>query len=136
VPASLPTFTMLKASVTPAISLTEIPERYISRIASSTSRSLPLVALNDLSDELALADSENLKALNLACRGSGGCAGVVTVALSSPGRGQLPVAGLKALSHLLFEDLLMDGHHPGWRPKQIVRPGRTLLPVYATWSTT
>jgi hypothetical protein len=35
--ASLPILTLLKASVTPAIFLTEIPERYISKTASSTS---------------------------------------------------------------------------------------------------
>jgi hypothetical protein len=35
----------------------------------------------------------------------------VAVALSSPGGGELPVAGFEVLSHLLLENLFKDGLH-------------------------
>src|SRR5215203_2984997 len=69
-----------------------------------------LVALKDLSYELALAVARHLKALNVAGR-SQQVALVVAVTLSSPGWGQLPVVGFKVLGHLLLEDLLEDGLH-------------------------
>jgi hypothetical protein len=77
---SLPTLTRLSASVTPAIFLSEILERYIA--------GHPLVALEDLGEELALAVARHLQALDLARRGEE-IALVVAVALSSPGGGEL-----------------------------------------------
>src|SRR5215210_9110995 len=109
--ASLPILTLLRASVTPAIFLTEIPERYISQ-GPPLPRLLSCACseLEYLSDELTLAVARHLKTLDLAGRGQQ-VALVVAVALPSPGGGQLAVAGFKVLGHLLLEDLLEDGLH-------------------------
>src|SRR5215218_4388542 len=76
----------------------------------------PLVALEDLSDELSLPVPRHLQALDPARQGDE-VSGVVTIALAAPGGGELPVASLQMLGHLLLEDLLEDGldafAHPG-----------------------
>src|SRR3954469_4744137 len=61
-------------------------------------------------DELALSISGNLQALDLARRGQQ-VALVVSIALSPPGGGELALASLEVLGHLLFEHLLKDGLH-------------------------
>src|SRR5215211_3561033 len=70
----------------------------------------PLVALEDLGDELTFPVSRHFQALDLACRGHE-VALVVAVALSSPGRSELPVAGFEVLGHLLLENLFEDDLH-------------------------
>src|SRR3712207_5709436 len=100
--ASLPTFTRLSASVTPAILRTEIPERGTSQGPPLRHlRSSACNALEDLRDELAFAVPADLQMLDLACWGQE-IACVVTVSLPAPGRGEFPVAGLQVLSHLFL----------------------------------
>jgi hypothetical protein len=67
--ASLPTFTLLRASVMPAILRVEIRERYIFRGSPpQRPRSSACSAPSDLRDELALAVARHLQALDLARR--------------------------------------------------------------------
>ncbi len=60
-------------------------------------------------DELPFPVAGRLQPLDLA-RGGHEVAGVAPVTLSSPGRGELPMAaGFQVFGHLLLEDLLKDG---------------------------
>jgi hypothetical protein len=78
---SLPILTRLGASVIPAILRVETPDRYISRIASST---LPAL--------------RHLQALYPARRGYE-IAGIATVALAAAGGCELPVTSLEVFGH-------------------------------------
>src|SRR3712207_791308 len=69
-----------------------------------------LVSLEDLCYDLTFAVAGHLQALDLACW-SDKVACVVAVALSSPGGGELSVAGVEVLGHLLLEHLLKNGLH-------------------------